>query len=135
MEIVDFTMILKALTLMNKPGTNMCWWNSFIQLFTSTRGKLIVNEMYKFINAHECNDKNVKNHKCWYCDVFQTTILLMIENNNPNVGDFPKILFEVPQPIIDPKDNNKFIFHPFHEFKLHKYRQQDSFEGCDQWFD
>jgi N-glycosylase/DNA lyase len=54
-------MNLKPVTLMNKSGTNICWWNSFIQLFSTTRDKLIVNEMTKFINKYKCSNKNINN--------------------------------------------------------------------------
>src|SRR2546421_4531822 len=68
--------------------------------------------------------------------MFQTIITIMIaNNNNPYIGDFSKNLFETPAPIIDPNNENKLIYHPFHNFKLNKYRQQAAFEGCDQWFD
>ena len=69
----------------------------------------------------------------WYCNIFKAIIDIMVENNNSYTVDFSKILFDIPALIIDPKDKNKEIYHQFHEFIQNK--QQDSFEGCDQFFD
>jgi hypothetical protein len=69
-------MNLIPIGLNNKSGTNMCWWNAFIQLFAATRNELIVNEMNKFINKHKCDDG--KNKKCWNCNMFQTTLAIII---------------------------------------------------------
>ena len=46
-------MNLKPVKLMNKLGANICWWNSLIQLFASTRDQTIVNVMINFINEHK----------------------------------------------------------------------------------
>jgi uncharacterized UBP type Zn finger protein len=125
-------MNLLPVTLKN--NGNICWWNAFMQLFASTRDESIVNEMTQFIDEHKCDDENDNNEKCWYCNMFQTAIAIMIENNNKSyIGDFHKHLFEIPDATPDPKDLTKLIFHPFHVFQ--RNRQQDAMEGCDQWFE
>jgi ubiquitin C-terminal hydrolase len=57
----------------------------------------------------------------------------MVENNAQYSIDFSEILFDIPDPIVDPKDDNNLIYHQFHSFLPN--RQQDSFECCDQLFD
>jgi hypothetical protein len=58
----------------------------------------------------------------------------MVKNDNQNTTiDFSTILFNVHDPIVDPKDETKLIYHQFSNFILNI--QQDSFEGCDQLFD
>ena len=59
------TIHFQPVKLLNKVGTNMCWWNSFAQLFTSTRNMSILNTMYKFIKSHDCDNSN----ECWYCNI------------------------------------------------------------------
>ena len=44
---------LEPVALRSKQGTNICWWNAFIQLFEATIYVLIVDEMNKFINKLE----------------------------------------------------------------------------------
>jgi hypothetical protein len=74
-----YNMNLKPIKLINKARTNM-WWNELIQLFSTTRDKLIVNEMDRFINEHKCDNENDK--KCWNCNMFHTTIAIIIRRNN-----------------------------------------------------
>src|SRR5690348_804705 len=116
---------------------NICWWNAFVQLFTSTRNQLIVDKMKKFIDNHKkinhYDVNNNNNKQCWYCNVFQAIIDIMVENNNTYVIDFSKILFDIPNEIVDPKNKNKTKHHQFHIFILN--RQNDAIEGCDQFFD
>jgi hypothetical protein len=129
-------MNLKPAKLINKAGTNMCWWNALIQLFSTTRDQSIVDEMTKFINEHankihNNNNDNIK--QCWYCNIFQAIISTIVKNDNQNTIDFSTILFNVPGPVVDPKDKTKLIYHQFYNFIPNI--QQDSFEGCDQLFD
>jgi len=44
--------------LLNKNGANMCWWNAFAQLFTTTRSLTIINKMNVFIKQTYCRSNN-----------------------------------------------------------------------------
>ena len=101
---------LRPVALMNNLGNNICWWNSFIQLFAATRNEFIVTDMIKYINEHSCrsDNNNNNNKKCWYCNNLKTTIEIMTENNNSYVTDFSKTLFIIPSPVVDLKDANKY---------------------------
>ena len=89
----------------------------------------IVNEMKKFISEHKCCNNNINNKRCWYCNMFQTTITIMIENdNNLYIGKFSKILFETPDAIPDPKNKKMLIYHSFHTFKQNKFDNKIHFK-------
>jgi hypothetical protein len=119
----------KPVGLKNEIGANICWWNAFAQLFCATRNLSIANKMNQFVNEHDCKNKM----NCWYCKIFYDFISMMTTSNYSTNLNFNKYIFNIPQPIKDSKDKNKFIYHPFYVF--HANTQQDSFEGCDQWFD
>jgi Ubiquitin carboxyl-terminal hydrolase len=120
---------LMPVKLLNKIGNNICWWNSFAQLFASTRNLQIINRMYSFIASHNCE----YNNKCWYCKILNDFITLMTDTNDSTNIDFNKYLFDNPDYIKDTFNNDKLIDHPFIVFKRNK--QQDSFEGCNKWFE
>ena len=46
--------------LANKNGSNICWWNAFIQLFASTRDEIIINKFIDFVNKHNTEHNNDK---------------------------------------------------------------------------
>jgi hypothetical protein len=52
--------------LLNNIGDNVCWWNSFAQLFCSTRDMIIINTFAALINNtknnHNCIDQNNNNN-------------------------------------------------------------------------
>lgn len=122
--------------LKNKTGSNICWWNAFINLFTSTRDKTIINKFIEFVNKHDnehnyIND-NKNNMQCWYCNIFDIIIKITTSNNLEEI-DFYEYLFDTPNTIIDPKNANKTIDHPFNVFFANQ--QEDSFVGCNKWFE
>jgi hypothetical protein len=119
---------LTPVKLLNKIGNNMCWWNSFAQLFASTRNLSIINTMYKFTESHNCENSN----ECWYCKILNDFIILMTDTNDSTNIDFNKYLFDSPDYIND-NDNDKLIDHPFIIFERNK--QHDAFEGCNKWFE
>jgi len=47
--ISNFTINLKPVKLLNNVGDNICWWNSFAQLFGTTRNLSILNAMIRFL--------------------------------------------------------------------------------------
>jgi len=98
---------LKPVKLLNNVGDNICWWNSFAQLFGTTRNLSILNAMIRFINEHDCDD----NRKCWYCNTFYDFITIMTNSNNSTNTDFNKYLFNIPAPVHEQKDPNNLIFH------------------------
>ena len=95
----------KPVKLINN-GTNICWWNSFVQLFPSTRNMMIINYMFQFINHHQnsnhknnnnINDNNNDNNsnklkQCWYCNILQDFITIMTNSNDAIIIDFNKYL-------------------------------------------
>jgi len=117
--------------LLNKNSANICWWNSFAQLFAATRDLSIVNTMIGFINEH--NNNCCCYVKCWYCNILHDFITIMTNSNGSINIDFNKYLFNIPAPVQDPKNCNYLIFHPFSVFE--QYKQHDAFEGCNKWFE
>ena len=134
-------LLKKPVKLLNKNGANICWWNSFAQLFAATNSITIINEMNEFIKKHDCinnnnNNNNVDNkyyESCWYCRMFKAFVAIMYDANNICSINFDEFLFKIPTPIVDPKNNQKLIYHPFYGFIANQ--QQDSFEGCNKWFE
>src|SRR5947209_5628819 len=123
----NFVINNKPVKLLNN-GTNMCWWNSFVQLFSATRNIHIINLMNKFITTHNCGNNN----ECWYCNIMNDFITIMTYSNDSTCIDFNKYLFDNPECIKDRKSNRQ-INHPFSVFE--RNAQQGSFEGCNKWFE
>ena len=122
-NILLLNLLKKPVKLLNKNGANICWWNSFVQLFAATNNTAIINEMNKFISKHGCNDNidnnndnnddNNKSYKlCWYCTMFKSFVEIMSNSNNIDYVNFPEFLFNIPKPIVDPKDKKKLLYHP-----------------------
>jgi hypothetical protein len=135
----DYVISLQPAKLLNKLGANICWWNSFIQLFVSTRDTIIINKFIGYVNEHKCcefdsdYDKDKHNPQCWYCNVFRMLVEVSTVSSNLVEFDFTKYLFDIPKPIPDPKNKDNKIEHPFHIFTPN--RQEDSFDGCNKWFE
>jgi len=59
-DIIELNYVINQspVKLLNKNGSNICWWNSFAQLFATTRSLTIINIMNAFINEHDCSNCN-----------------------------------------------------------------------------
>src|SRR2546421_5541324 len=131
---LSLSLLKKPVKLINKNGTNICWWNSFVQLFVSTNNTTIVNGMNKFINEHiTLHNNNEFCKSCWYCTMFKSFITIMNNSTDVHSINFGEFLFNIPDPVVDPKADKKLIRHPFEVFVPNQ--QQDSFEGCNKWFE
>ena len=108
--------------LINKTGANICWWNAFAQLFSTTRNKLIINGCRKFVNEHdEAGDDNNHHDKnnmfCGNCKIMNNLITMMTNSQNSTIIDFNNYLFRVPPPVQDSKKQNQSINHAFSIFQ------------------
>ena len=90
-DINSINLNMKPVKLLNNE-TNICWWNTFAQLFGTTRDISIVDSMMNFINKHDCHD----NSKCWYCNILKDFITIMANSNELITVDLAKNLFNIP---------------------------------------